>query len=74
MDCPFLSTLEESVECFKECALYKCDFNNGVCPFKAIQEKITEDDSSNYKELESIMNENFSFFTKSYDNSSNQYW
>lgn len=31
--CPFLTTIEEDVECFKECALYKWSENGGKCPF-----------------------------------------
>lgn len=38
MDCPFLSTYENDVECFKECPLYEWKGNNGVCPFKVLKE------------------------------------
>lgn len=31
--CPFLTTMEEEVDCFKECALYKWTDNGGKCPF-----------------------------------------
>lgn len=33
LPCPFLSTLEEEVECFKECDLNKWSDNGGKCPF-----------------------------------------
>lgn len=31
--CPFLTTIEEEVDCFKECALYKWVDNEEKCPF-----------------------------------------
>ncbi len=31
--CSFLSTTREKVECFKTCAFYKYEDNNGECPF-----------------------------------------
>lgn len=31
--CPFLTTMEEEVECFKECALYKWGETDEKCPF-----------------------------------------
>lgn len=36
--CPFLSTALEKVECYKECVLYECKENGGVCPFSSIKE------------------------------------
>lgn len=38
MDCPFLSTYDNEVECFKDCALYNYKGNGGNCPFKNIAE------------------------------------
>lgn len=37
-ECPFLSTYENVVECFKECALYEWKDTGGVCPFKNLTE------------------------------------
>ncbi|KYH35004.1 hypothetical protein CLTEP_09970 [Clostridium tepidiprofundi DSM 19306] len=34
--CPFLSTQNEEVCCFKECVFYNCTEFDGVCPFKEI--------------------------------------
>ena len=34
--CPFLSTQNDEVECFKECVFYNCTDFDGVCPFKEI--------------------------------------
>ncbi|EQB87492.1 hypothetical protein SDC9_177755 [bioreactor metagenome] len=31
--CPFLTTRDEVVECFKECSLYKWTENENKCPF-----------------------------------------
>lgn len=31
--CPFLTTYEEEIECFKECSLYKWNENENKCPF-----------------------------------------
>ena len=36
MECSFLSTYEEEVECFKKCALYNYKGNGGICPFSSI--------------------------------------
>ncbi|WP_246577905.1 hypothetical protein [Clostridium psychrophilum] len=37
MQCPFLSTTEENVECFKECDLHKWHDSAGECPFVELQ-------------------------------------
>lgn len=34
--CPFLTTLENKVECFKGCAFYELEETNEECPFKMI--------------------------------------
>lgn len=36
-DCPFLTTSDEKVECFKECAFFKEKDNRNLCPFKRIE-------------------------------------
>ena len=33
-ECPFLSTYESDVECFRECVLYNYKGTGGICPFK----------------------------------------
>lgn len=39
--CPFLSTYESKVGCFKECPFYNYEDTNGICPFKCLDtEKI----------------------------------
>lgn len=38
LECPFLSTFENEVECFKECSLYEWKENGGLCPFKNLTE------------------------------------
>ena len=38
LQCPFLSTMEEEVECFKECDLHKWSDNGGRCPFVEVKD------------------------------------
>ncbi|ARC85134.1 hypothetical protein U732_3860 [Clostridium argentinense CDC 2741] len=35
--CPLLTTFEEEVECFKECALYRWSENENKCPFAELK-------------------------------------
>ncbi|NLP27946.1 MAG: hypothetical protein GX370_04130 [Clostridia bacterium] len=35
--CPFLSTAEEKVTCFKECSFYEYEDDGSGCPFKKIK-------------------------------------
>lgn len=34
--CSFLSTAQNKIDCFNECAFYNWEENDGVCPFKNI--------------------------------------
>ncbi|WP_027623229.1 hypothetical protein [Clostridium lundense] len=36
-ECPFLSSHDDRIECFNDCALYNYKENDGVCPFKSLQ-------------------------------------
>lgn len=36
--CPFLTTLENKVECFKSCVFHEFEETNGECPFRTIAE------------------------------------
>ncbi|MBW9169728.1 hypothetical protein [Clostridium estertheticum] len=38
LQCPFLTTTEEEVECFKECDLHKWSDNGGKCPFVELKD------------------------------------
>jgi len=38
LQCPFLSTMEEDIECFKECELHKWASNGGKCPFVELKD------------------------------------
>ncbi|WP_243143376.1 hypothetical protein [Clostridium estertheticum] len=38
LQCPFLTTMEEEVECFKECDLHKWSDNGGKCPFVELKD------------------------------------
>ena len=33
LQCPFLTTMEEEVDCFNECELHKLTSSEGNCPF-----------------------------------------
>lgn len=35
--CPFLSTAEEKVACYKECALFEYETSGEGCPFKKVK-------------------------------------
>lgn len=37
MKCIFLSTVDEDVECFKECELYRWSENSNKCPFTELK-------------------------------------
>lgn len=37
--CPFLSTMEEKVICYKECALYEYEGSGDGCPFKRLKSR-----------------------------------
>jgi hypothetical protein len=34
--CNFLTTQENEIECFGDCAFYNYEENGGVCPFKSL--------------------------------------
>ncbi|WP_125153846.1 hypothetical protein [Clostridium rectalis] len=61
-DCPFLSCGDKKVECFTDCALYNFKENEGVCPFKTLQEQKLErmeefdEFDTEYKDLNFIKN------------------
>lgn len=38
LQCPFLTTIEEDVDCFKECVLHKWADNGGKCPFVELKD------------------------------------
>lgn len=48
--CPFLSTVNEKVNCYKECPLYTYELNDEGCPFKkaALSQKISIKDIDLY--------------------------
>ncbi len=49
--CPFLSTVEEKIPCFKECGFFEFEGSNGDgCPFK----KVKNTKSINIKEIISM--------------------
>jgi hypothetical protein len=48
--CPFLSSIEEKIQCFAECSFYEYEGRGEGCPFK----KIKTGKSFNIKELLSL--------------------
>lgn len=48
MECPFLSTYDEEIECFKKCALYNYKGNGGICPFSNISHINTKPNVGGY--------------------------
>lgn len=50
-ECPFLTTSEQKVKCFKECAFSTEKNNNDKCPFKKIK--------FSYNNLRGICNDYF---------------
>ena len=61
VECPFLTTMDEDIDCFKECVLHKWTGNGGECPFvelenfKAITIKeISDYDSFNENKFSSL--------------------
>lgn len=35
--CPFLSSVDETITCFSECAFYEYEGNEEGCPFKSVK-------------------------------------
>ncbi|MFU0825236.1 hypothetical protein [Clostridium sp.] len=62
--CPFLSTYESKVNCFKECAFYNYEDTNGVCPFKRIDEEMFLEKKMRYNDL--FRNEGFNILDELY--------
>lgn len=72
-ECPFLSTYESDVECFKECALYNYKGTGGICPFKKIASyKINNRLDSDKSGLE-FLERDLNFIRETYLERRNQY-
>lgn len=65
MNCSFLSTEVDKVECFKECPFFPNTREEGKCPF-SILEKSTR--SSTYKKRAKSSNEDYEYLLSIYDN------
>lgn len=62
-ECPFLSTYDNSIECFNECALYNYKATGNTCPFQNLNEYLME--KVDYKnEIEAVQKD--LMFTKEY--------
>lgn len=71
-ECPFLSTYESDIECFKDCALYNYKGTGGICPFKNIIDFRTSRIQDRKNEIELFQGE-LDFIRKSYLEVQNQY-
>jgi len=73
MECPFLTTLDEEIKCFKECALYEYKNNEGICPFKELEDnKVSiEKDFDNIDDA--AINEGLDFIRENYKFTTEQY-
>lgn len=71
-ECPFLSTYERDIECFKDCALYNYKGTGGICPFKKINDFRSRKIEDGANEMELFEGE-LEFIRKSYLEVSNQY-
>ncbi|HEY8892626.1 MAG TPA: hypothetical protein VIM70_20515 [Clostridium sp.] len=61
VECSFLTTMDEEIDCFKECALHKWTSNGGKCPFAELEnfkaitfKEISDYDSFNESKLSSL--------------------
>lgn len=59
-DCPFLSTFDNDVECYKECPLYNYKENGGMCPFTSLGQENTNE-YLDYENLENV-GENIDYY------------
>ncbi|KAJ49486.1 hypothetical protein BD780_002159 [Clostridium tetanomorphum] len=71
-ECPFLSSSDDRIECFKECALYNYKENDGVCPFKALQTYKVEQ-IEKYEDFE-LENKDLDFLRSCYINLKEEYF
>lgn len=71
-ECPFLSTYENDIECFKECVLYNYKDTGGVCPFKNLGEYTISKLNSRLSLIETIERD-LNFIKESYLERKSQY-
>lgn len=71
-ECPFLSTYEGDVECFKECALFNYKETGGICPFKKISNFRTSPMEDRIGDIEAYQGE-LDYIRKSYFEASKHY-
>lgn len=70
-ECPFLSTYDSSIECFKECALYNYKCTGGVCPFQNFSEYAIE--KMEYTSVTESIQKDLLFTKDSYMEAHNNY-
>lgn len=71
-DCPFLSTYEKDVECFRGCALYEYKGTGGICPFKKFSQ-YSGIILRSRKDLIDFYEKDYPFLRNSFLEESNQY-
>lgn len=72
-ECPFLSTYDKDVECFKGCALYNYKDTGGICPFKKVSQYSCEA-LGNRNDLVELYEKDFPFIGKAFFEERNQYF
>ncbi|MCT8977334.1 hypothetical protein N4T77_12055 [Clostridium sp. CX1] len=71
-ECPFLSTYENDVECFKDCALYNYKGTGGICPFKNVPSYKMHRVDSEKSDLD-FLERDLNFIRETYLERHNQY-
>ena len=71
-DCPFLSTYEKDVECFRGCALYDYKDTGGICPFKK-NSQYSESILRSREDLINFYEKDYPFLRSSFLKENNQY-
>lgn len=64
--CPLLTTSDEKVECFSDCALYNYEENSGECPFMSQVEESNNLFKNSY-EYNILKNKEKEYFSDLYD-------
>ncbi len=70
-ECSFLSNYDNSIECFKECAMYNYKATGGVCPFQNFNEYVIE--KMEYKNVVDSIQKDAFFVEDSYMELHNHY-
>ena len=72
-ECPFLSTYENDVDCFKDCALYNYKGTGGICPFRNAPSYKMNGLDKNINELE-LFERDMTYIRETYLERNRQYF